>query len=142
MLDRTRAAAAPNGLDGEIIPPNEPVRGRTVIDHDAELKKLERLASWLDARFFLPGTRLAIGLDSIFGLLPGLGDTLTTLPAAYIIYTAHRLGAPSHILVRMAANTGIDWAIGTVPFVGDLFDASFRSNVMNVDLLRRHLSKN
>ncbi len=139
---RNGTTSAPqSALDGEIFPPKGAVRGRTVLDHDEELKKLERLASWLDARFFLPGTKMAIGLDSIFGLLPGLGDTLTTVPAAYIIYTAHRLGAPSHVLVRMAANTGIDWAIGSIPVLGDLFDASFRSNVLNVDLLRQHLSE-
>ena len=106
-----------------------------------EIERLERLARWLDARYRIPGTPLRFGADSIVGLIPGVGDLLALAPAAYLLYRAHRLGAPLEVLGRMGANTAVDVAVGTVPVVGDLFDLGFKSNRRNVALLRRHLEE-
>jgi hypothetical protein len=38
-------------------------------------------------------------------------------------------------------NTLFDTAVGSVPVVGDAFDALFRCNMKNVALLRRHLER-
>lgn len=105
------------------------------------MRDVDRLATLLDARFRIPGLGVRIGYDSLIGLVPGVGDTLAALPALYIIYRAHRLGASTPTLLRMAANTGVDVLLGTVPVVGDLFDIGFKSNRRNVDLLRRHLMR-
>ena len=37
----------------------------------------------------------------------------------------------------MGLNIGIDYLLGSVPVVGDIFDAFWKSNQMNVELLRR-----
>lgn len=104
-----------------------------------ELRDLERLATLLDAQFRLPGTEVRFGLDALLGLIPGIGDTLVALPGVYIIARAHRIGVPRHLLVRMAANLGIDWLVGAVPVLGDIFDVAFKANRRNVNLLKRHL---
>lgn len=114
---------------------------RGQMDREEELRRLERLAHWLDSRFGIPGTRLRFGLDSVLGLVPGVGDLATALPAAYLIHRARRLGAPGHVLARMAANLGIDLALGAVPVVGDVFDVGFKSNLRNIALLKRHLER-
>lgn len=103
-----------------------------------ELRDLERLATWLDARFRLPGTDVRFGLDALVGLVPGIGDALVAFPGIYILVRAHRLGVPRHLLIRMAANLGIDWLVGTVPLLGDVFDVAFKANRRNVNLLKRH----
>lgn len=108
-------------------------------DRAAELQRLERLAHWLDSRFAIPGTGIRFGLDGLLGLLPGVGDVATMLPAVYLILQAHRLGAPRALLVRMALNVGLDTVVGAVPLLGDLFDVAFKANRRNVALLRRHL---
>jgi hypothetical protein len=36
----------------------------------------------------------------------------------------------------MGLNLGLDYVLGALPLVGDLFDAWFKSNQKNVDLLR------
>lgn len=104
----------------------------------AELDDLEALAHKMDTLFRIPLTSIRVGLDTILGLIPGLGDTASALPAGYIVYRAHRMGAPKPLLVRMGVNAGIDWIIGSIPLVGDLFDLGFKANRRNVALLRRH----
>jgi hypothetical protein len=105
------------------------------------LRRLELVAHWLDGAFRLPGTSWRFGLDGILGLVPGAGDSLTAVVGAYIILEAWRLGVPSSVIVRMLGNIGVDWAVGSVPLVGDIFDFAFKSHRRNVDLLRRHLSE-
>ena len=40
----------------------------------------------------------------------------------------------------MAANVGVDYLLGAVPFLGDLFDFAWKSNQKNVELLRQRAS--
>ena len=107
----------------------------------AALRRVEQLAYWLDDRYRLPGTRFRVGLDGIVGLIPGIGDAVTSTLTAYIVYEAWRLGVPTSMLARMLANLGIDTVVGTVPVVGDLLDIGFKANRRNLRLLHRHLSE-
>jgi len=108
-------------------------------DEEASLRRVARLAYWLDDRFRIPGTRRRLGLDGLLGLVPGVGDAATTLIAAYILLEAARLGVPRAVLARMLANVGVDFAIGLVPLVGDLADLAWKANRRNAHLLREHL---
>jgi Domain of unknown function (DUF4112) len=103
------------------------------------LRRLDRLARLLDTRFGIPGTRFRFGLDGLVGLIPGVGDALTNLIGLYVVIEAWRVGVPARLLVAMLVNIGIDFGLGAVPFLGDIFDLFFKSNTRNVDLLRRHL---
>jgi len=106
----------------------------------ATLRRLERLAHWLDDRWRVPGTSQRVGLDGLIGLIPGIGDLATGLLAAYILFEAHRLGVPNTVFARMLVNLGLDVVAGSVPVLGDLFDVGWKANRRNVDLLRRHLA--
>lgn len=106
---------------------------------DTEIDHLDRLAQRMDSLFRLPGTRIRIGLDSLLGLIPGVGDVAALMPAGYIILRAHRMGASRPVLARMAVNTGIDTVVGSIPLIGDIFDVGYKANRRNVALLRRHL---
>ncbi len=105
------------------------------------LRRVELVAHWLDGAFRVPGTRWRFGFDGILGLVPGAGVSLTALVGAYIILEAWRLGVSTGVIVRMLGNIGLDWAAGSVPVVGDLFDFVFKSHRRNADLLRRHLDR-
>lgn len=111
------------------------------IDKDRELRRLESLAELLDSRFRVPGTQIRFGLDAVLGLVPGIGDTLTLLPSIYLILRARRLGAPLSLIIRMLITVLVDYVVGLVPVLGDIFDVVFRANTANVDLLRNHLSR-
>ena len=101
--------------------------------------RLDALARLLDTALVVPGTNIRFGLDALIGLVPGIGDAVTTATSLYIVHEAYQLGAPKHLIVRMLANVALDGFVGAVPVVGDVFDALWRSNRRNMALLRQHL---
>ena len=106
---------------------------------DSKLEHLQRLANLMDTAFEVPGTSIRFGLDALIGLVPGLGDTVTSLVALYIVASASRLGVGRATLIRMISNVAIDWFLGLVPFLGDLFDVYWKANQSNV-AIRKHLA--
>ena len=106
---------------------------------DRDIEELDSLARWLDAKFRVPGTQFRFGYDSLIGLVPGVGDSVMLLPGIYLIAKARRLGARKSTLWRMAGNTALDFVVGAVPLLGDVFDASFKANIRNIALLRQDL---
>src|SRR5215470_12191522 len=105
------------------------------------IARIDALATLLDTAFLVPGTNIRFGLDAIIGLVPGIGDAVTTLISLYIIREARALGAPPLLVARMLANVAIDGLFGAVPLVGDVFDVALRANRRNMALLLRHLDK-
>jgi len=106
---------------------------------DSGVPQLQKIANLMDSAFRIPGTNLSLGLDAILGLVPGLGDTVTTIISIYIMQEAQRIGVPRVTMARMAMNTGVDYIVGAIPFVGDAFDVVWKANIKNVELLRRHI---
>lgn len=124
----------PEPLEGEILTTED-----LALDEENErrLRRMVALEKLLDRQFSLAGFRF--GWDSLAGLIPVLGDTLTTALSAWIIWEAHKAGAPNHLKARMIAHAGVDYLIGLVPLVGDVGDAFYKANTRNVRLLKRHL---
>jgi hypothetical protein len=105
----------------------------------AALRRCRRAATLLDEAVRVPGTRFRVGIDAVVGLLPVAGDVITAVLSLYIVAEAYRLGAPAGVLLRMALNLVLDLAVGSVPLVGDLFDAVWKANSRNLSLLENHL---
>jgi hypothetical protein len=105
------------------------------------LARLDALATLLDTAFILPGTNVRFGFDAIIGLVPGIGDAITTAISLYIVHEARQLGAPLHVIMRMLANVAVDGFVGAVPVFGDAFDVMWRANRRNVRLLREWLAR-
>jgi hypothetical protein len=100
-----------------------------------ELERLRAIARLFDQAFALPGTRFRFGVDALFGLVPGLGDLVGALVAAYALHVARTLRAPRAVQLHMLANIAIDALVGTVPVIGDLFDFVFKAQTRNLALL-------
>lgn len=120
-----------------VIPRSDPRVREEDLKREIE-PELELLAKWMDSVFKIPGLGIRFGLDSLIGLIPGLGDTATSVVSLYILNAASRYGASRATIARMAANIAIEYVIGSIPLVGDLFDVYWKSNKRNVELLRRH----
>jgi hypothetical protein len=103
-------------------------------DSLARARSLSRL---LDTAVKVPGTGVRFGLDSLLGLVPGLGDVAGAAMSGYLILLAGRMGAPQSVIVRMLANVAVDTVGGSVPLVGDLFDVAWKANTRNLALLER-----
>jgi len=104
------------------------------------LERLTHIANIMDSRFSIPGLPLKLGLDTLIGLIPGIGDTIGLCVSTYIISQAAGLGVSKTILRRMVFNVGIDWLIGLVPFIGDIFDMGWQANNRNIRLVQAHLN--
>ena len=91
----------------------------------------------MDDMFRVPVLGSRFGLDPLLGLIPGLGDTITSLVSVYILVAAVRYRVPKVTLLRMGVNIGIDYVVGSLPVVGDVADAWWKSNRMNLNLLRK-----
>jgi hypothetical protein len=121
----------------EILAPGEMPSEST----DETLERLDRLAKLLDSAFLIPGTNIRFGFDALIGLVPVVGDMITTAISSWLIYEANRLGISRFALWRMMGNVAIDGLVGSVPLLGDAFDVAFRANRRNVAILRDQLAK-
>ncbi len=105
----------------------------------ARLARIKRLAWLVDAAFVLPGTRFRFGLNSVVGLVPGVGDTVLGLISLYIVREAAALGVPRHLVMRMIGNVAVEVVGGSIPVLGDMFDVALKANLRNIRILEDHL---
>lgn len=115
---------------------------RDLADRTRRLRRVARLARFMDTAIRIPGTGIRFGGDSLIGLVPGIGDAAGGLVSLYIVNEARRLGMPNHKLVKMLGNIGADFAVGSVPLLGDVFDVMFKANRRNLDMILDHFDEN
>ena len=111
------------------------------LTREQRLARLDALAKLLDVAFIVPGTNVRYGIDGLIGLIPVIGDIITTAISLWLVREARALGAPWHLTMRMLGNVALDGVVGAVPLIGDAFDVMFRANVRNVKLLRRWMER-
>jgi hypothetical protein len=107
----------------------------------AAVGRMRFVARVLDDSVRIPGTGVRIGLDPLLGLLPVVGDAVSGVLSLYIVAESARLGVSYRALARMLAHIGIDVAGGSIPVVGDLFDAAWKANTRNVSLALADLAR-
>src|SRR5437588_10195387 len=111
-----------------------PVGRPTTVQIERELEVLSQI---MDNQFRIPVLGWRFGLNAIIDLIPEFGDIATTIVAFYILVSAVRYRVPKITLLRMGVNIVIYFIVGILPFVGDLFDAWWKPNIRNLNLLRR-----
>jgi hypothetical protein len=84
--------------------------------------------------------RFSFGLDALIGLIPGLGDVLTTMVSVLIVGRALQNGVHRSAILRMLFNLGIDTAVGSIPIIGDFFDVAYKANIKNMEIYRESLN--
>jgi len=102
------------------------------------IRRLARIARLMDTAIGIPGTKLRLGADSVFGLVPVIGDGAGAMIGLYIVNEARRLGVPKEKLSRMLGNIALDVCVGRVPLLGDVFDLYFKSHRRNVQIILDH----
>jgi hypothetical protein len=107
----------------------------------ARIARIDALATLLDTAVVIPFTGIRFGLDAVIGLVPAIGDIVTTALSLFIVHEAYQLGAPSRVIARMLGNVALDGMFGAVPLVGDAFDVVWRANRRNMRLLTEWLER-
>ncbi len=102
------------------------------------IKQLERWAWLLDNSIRIPGTSIKMGLDSLIGLIPGIGDITGGVLSSYILLQAVSTGVAPIVIARMALNIVLDTLMGMIPLVGDVFDITFKANLRNIELMTNY----
>lgn len=105
------------------------------------LRNLNALSKLMDAQFRIPGTNIRFGVDSLIGLVPGVGDFASFLISSYVVSIAVNKGASGFVLSRMILNIAIDALVGAIPILGDIFDVAFKANQRNMKLLQEHYTE-
>ena len=105
-----------------------------------KLRRIRKIAKLLDTAIGIPGTKFRIGLDPILGLLPGGGDLIGAGISAYMIYLAASFGLEKEKITKMVKNIALETTVGFIPIFGDIFDAYFKANIRNLDILEEHLA--
>ncbi len=104
-------------------------------------RRLEHAEHLLEGLFVIPVINRRIGLDVILDALPFAGDAIAAAMGGWIIWEARNLGMSKWQMSRMAGNVGIDFVLGLIPVVGAIPDFFFRSNTMNLKMIKRHLDR-
>lgn len=107
----------------------------------AALERLEKFSRFTDSSIGIPFTRFRFGAEALIGLIPGIGDAAGLALASYVLLEAQRAGASKAVKLRMLRNMLIDFLGGLLPVVGDAFDAIYKANTRNTELLRNYLEK-
>ena len=105
------------------------------------LNRIRKIAKLLDTAIGIPGTKIRFGLDPILGLIPGGGDLIAAGISAYSIYLAASFGLEKAEIWKMVKNVAIETTFGAIPIVGDIFDAYFKANIRNLEILENHIAK-
>ncbi|KAI9292951.1 hypothetical protein K502DRAFT_343540 [Neoconidiobolus thromboides FSU 785] len=120
-------------------PPSSKKKKITIQQARSRIKLLKTYAQWLDA---IPGLPIKIGLDGLIGLIPVIGDGATSILSIILIILAKDLNLPKHVYGKMIGNIVIDTTVGSIPFLGDVFDVLWRANLKNVDLMEKWVEEN
>jgi hypothetical protein len=111
----------------------------TDADHRRTLERLDRFSYWTDSNIRVPFTNVRFGLSPLIGLVPGIGDFAGLILSLYVLYEARRIGAPGKIQRKMIRIMLIEFFGGLIPVFGDAFDAVYKANTRNTELLRNYL---
>jgi uncharacterized membrane protein len=108
-------------------------------DVNERLARLEKFARIMDYSFTIPFTKVRIGLDSIMGLLPVIGDTASLILSIVWIVRASRLGIPTSLIFKMLLRSVVDYLLSSIPLIGDISDIFYKANRQNWQSLYQYL---
>lgn len=103
---------------------------------EKHLKTANFLAKLLDSKFNFLGIRF--GLDPLLGLIPGLGEVVTVAMSLYIVWIGIQMKLPQVRIYQMLGNIVVDFLVGIIPVLGDIFDIFYKSNIRNLDILNKY----
>ncbi|KAL2181979.1 uncharacterized protein P884DRAFT_215694 [Thermothelomyces heterothallicus CBS 202.75] len=116
---------------------------KNIFDEDdlIHLETVCKRAHYLDQRFHCCCFGASLGWSAIIGLIPIIGDVLEIILSISLVKEASKIkgGLPGREKMWMYFYIVLDYLIGFVPILGDLFDVGYRANTRIAWLLNDHL---
>lgn len=83
------------------------------------------------------------GWTNIVGFVPIVGTVISTYWSLGLLWLARQLddGLPLDLQLLYLLNIVIDFLLGLIPFVGDLIEVGYKTNLRNFLLLEKHLDR-
>lgn len=116
-----------------------PYEKTTATKQKTVLARLNRFSRVMDSSIGIPFTKYRLGVESLIGLLPVVGDVAGLALSLYVLLEAQRVGASREVKLKILRNIGVDFLGGLLPVVGDAFDVLFKANTRNTKLLEDYL---
>ncbi|PWN41818.1 hypothetical protein IE81DRAFT_367166 [Ceraceosorus guamensis] len=115
---------------------------RTDAEAQALYNHLRTASFFLDAMPLLTDSLhlpFGIGLDSVIGFVPGVGDWIGLVLSLYCVWLASLFKLPQNVITWMLIFVFVDAFVGMIPFVGDALDVAFKANLHNLSAFEAHL---
>ena len=113
-------------------------------DPESVRARVEAMEKLLERLFVIPVIRRNVGLDVILDLVPIVGDIAAAAMGVYIVWEAKNLDMSKWQMARMSGNVALNWLLGlfsVIPVIGVVPTMLFRSNSMNLKIIKRHLER-
>lgn len=101
--------------------------------------RIQQLCTLLDAKYKIPIVGITVGIDPLISAVPVVGDVVSTVLSAYVVYLTRRFKVPWYVTARMVLNVALNASVGSIPWLGSLFDVAYKPNLRNLQLLEQHL---
>ncbi|MDM1296029.1 DUF4112 domain-containing protein [Sphingobacterium sp. N143] len=106
-------------------------------------KKIDQDFGWINRISWLMDNQFKIGnfrfgLDPILNLIPFGGAIAGFGTSLVLVIAMWRNGASPKLVIRMLLNISLDAILGSIPFLGNIFDFFSKANEKNIKLLREH----
>ncbi|TWU57844.1 DUF4112 domain-containing protein [Rubripirellula reticaptiva] len=102
--------------------------------------RADSFARLMDDAIEIPVLGIRLGWDSILGFIPGVGDVAGLLAHGFLVVQAKRAGARKRIYLWLLWYALIDFIVGTIPVLGDIFDIFWKSNRRGAAMLRKEIT--
>lgn len=103
---------------------------------DTRLGLIRFVSKLMDEQFSIG--KFKFGLDPIINLIPVAGDVAGFIVSSMLVVTMARYGASGKVAIKMLGNILLDAVVGIIPFLGWIFDFSYKANTRNLKLLSNH----
>ena len=97
------------------------------------------MSKLMDEEFSIGGFKF--GLDPLLNLIPFAGDISTYLISVALVLTMVQHGVSGKVAAKMMGNITLDALVGVIPFLGWIFDFTYKANTRNVKLLTEHYTE-
>src|SRR5690606_15386033 len=90
----------------------------------------------LDNQFKIGGLRF--GLDPLLNFIPLLGQGITLGSSLLLVLVMYRNGVSPNAATKMLLNVFWDAILGSIPFLGNIFDFFKKANQKNIKILKEY----